>query len=171
MLSHEHTKRAAYLMPISAGPGVTQVEAFKEIKDRVSSAAPHGAAGLTGSGKNGAPMSNKVKGKEKRRRDRCTSIAHKVFHRVRNAHARAGRVAERFKMSKPTRKIQPSAGLTVHVLEDVENGEDLPVVGHQRLPHHVGRRHQVLQDLQGGADHLTVSGVQGVWKVKVREGH
>lgn len=63
----------------------------------------------------------------------------------------------------------PSAALTVHVLEDVENGEDLPVVGHQRLPHQVGRRHQVLQDLQGGADHLPVPGVQGVWKVEVRE--
>lgn len=71
--------------------------------------------------------------------------------------------------SQATHADTPSVSLTVHVLEDVENGEDLPVVGHQRLPHHVGRRHQVLQDLQGGADHLTVSRVQGVWKVKVRE--
>lgn len=51
-------------MPISTGPGVTQVEAFKEIKDRVSSAALHDAAGLTGTGINGAPMSNKARGRE-----------------------------------------------------------------------------------------------------------
>lgn len=38
-------------MPISTGPGVTQVEAFKEIKDRVSSVALHGAARPTGTGK------------------------------------------------------------------------------------------------------------------------
>lgn len=62
----------------------------------------------------------------------------------------------------------PSVSLTVHVLEDVENGEDLPVVGHQRLARHVCRGHQVLQDLQRGADHLTVSCVQGVWRGKVR---
>lgn len=53
-------------MPISTGPGVTQVEAFKEIKDRVSSVALHGAARPTGTGKNGAPMSNKVKGRGKK---------------------------------------------------------------------------------------------------------
>lgn len=53
--------------------------------------------------------------------------------------------------------------LTVHVLEDVEDGQDLSVVRHQRLPHHVSGHHQVLQHLQGGADHLPVPGVQGVW--------
>lgn len=61
------------------------------------------------------------------------------------------------------------ARLTVHVLEDVENGEDLPVVGHQRLSHHVGRRHQALQELQGGADHLAVPGVQGVCRAEGQE--
>lgn len=54
--------------------------------------------------------------------------------------------------------------LTVHVLEDVEDGEDLPVIRHQRLTHHVAGHHQVLQDLQGGADHLTVPRVQGIWR-------
>lgn len=39
-LSRQHTKRPAYLMPISTGPRVTHAEAFKQIKDRVSSAAP-----------------------------------------------------------------------------------------------------------------------------------
>lgn len=34
-------------MPISLGPGVTQVEAFREIKGKVSSTAPHNAARLT----------------------------------------------------------------------------------------------------------------------------
>lgn len=52
--------------------------------------------------------------------------------------------------------------LTVLVLEDVEDGEDLPVVGHQGFSHQLGRHHQVLQDLQRGADHLAVPGVQGV---------
>lgn len=60
--------------------------------------------------------------------------------------------------------------LTVLVFEDVEDGEDLPVVGHQRFSHQVGRHHQVLQDLQGGADHLAVSGVQGVCGGKERRG-
>lgn len=59
--------------------------------------------------------------------------------------------------------------LTVLVFEDVEDGEDLPVVGHQRFSHQVGRHHQVLQDLQGGADHLAVSGVQGVCGGKGKE--
>lgn len=54
--------------------------------------------------------------------------------------------------------------LTVHVLEDVENGKNLPVIGHQSLAHHVVRHHQVLQDLQGGAHHLAVPRVQGVWR-------
>lgn len=47
MLSRCHTKRPAYLMPISPGPGVTQVEAFREIKGKVSWTAPHNAAKLT----------------------------------------------------------------------------------------------------------------------------
>lgn len=58
--------------------------------------------------------------------------------------------------------------LTVFVLEDVEDGEDLSVVGHQGLSHQLGRHHQVLQDLQGGADHLAVPGVQGVCRGKQR---
>ena len=53
--------------------------------------------------------------------------------------------------------------LTVHVFEYVEYGQYLPVVGDQCLPHEVGRHHQVLQDLQGGADHLVVTGVEGIW--------
>ena len=53
--------------------------------------------------------------------------------------------------------------LTVHVFEYVEYGQYLPVVGDQCLPHQVGRHHQVLQDLQGGADHLVVTGVEGIW--------
>lgn len=56
--------------------------------------------------------------------------------------------------------------LTVHVFEDVENGEDLPVVGHQSFAHQVGGEHQVLQDFQGGTDHLAVPRVQGICKAK-----
>lgn len=54
--------------------------------------------------------------------------------------------------------------LTVVVLEDVEDGEDLSVVRHQSFSHQLGRHHQVLQDLQGAADHLPLPGVQGVCK-------
>lgn len=45
--SHCRTKRAAYLVPIYPGRRVTQVQAFREIKDRVSLMAPHNAARVT----------------------------------------------------------------------------------------------------------------------------
>lgn len=136
-------------------------------------------------GENGAPMSNgcSSEGRNERCGDRCPTLgartARLAFHGFVNAPARQQRAKKKWANTKgsapawaasqATHADTPSVSLTVHVLEDVENGEDLPVVGHQCLPHHVGRRHQVLQDLQGGADHLTVSRVQGVWKVKVRE--
>ncbi len=68
----------------------------------------------------------------------------------------------------PRINTQPFARLelTVHVLEDVENREDLPVVGHKSLSHHFSRHHQKLQDLQGGADHLAVPRVQGIWRTR-----
>lgn len=58
----------------------------------------------------------------------------------------------------------PHAGsLTVHVLKDVHDGEDLTVIGHQGLAHHVRRHHQVLQDLERHADDLPVPEVQGIY--------
>lgn len=45
--SHCRTKRAAYPVPIYPGRGVTQVQAFREIKDGVSLMAPHNAARVT----------------------------------------------------------------------------------------------------------------------------
>lgn len=59
------------------------------------------------------------------------------------------------------------SALTVHVFEDVEDGEDLSVVGHQGFSHRVAGHHQMLQNFQGGADHLAVPRVQGIWKAKI----
>jgi len=50
----------------------------------------------------------------------------------------------------------------VLVLEDVHDGEDLAVVWDERLAHQVGGHHQVLQDLERGAQHLVVPHAQGV---------
>lgn len=52
--------------------------------------------------------------------------------------------------------------LTVVVLVEVEDGQDLPVVGHQCLSHHLCRRHQVLQYLERRADDRSVPCVQCV---------
>jgi len=52
--------------------------------------------------------------------------------------------------------------LTVHVLEDVQDGEDLSVVRDQRLTHHLCWNNQVLQNLQCGADDLPAPRVEGI---------
>ena len=45
--------------------------------------------------------------------------------------------------------------------EEVEDGEDLSVVGHEGLANGVRAGDEGLQDLQGDGDDLWVSGVQG----------
>ena len=55
--------------------------------------------------------------------------------------------------------------LTVLVLVDVEDGKDLSVVGDHGLSHHLSRHHQMLEDLQCGADDSGVPGVEGICRV------
>lgn len=82
-------------MPISTGPGVTHAEAYKEIKDRVSSAALRGPAGLTGTEKMEPQCQTDVQVRRRNEscRDRCTTqearIAHVAFHWFINAGASA----------------------------------------------------------------------------------
>lgn len=49
----------------------------------------------------------------------------------------------------------------VGVAEDVEDGQDLPVVGHQGLADHVAAQHQLLDHLQHHRDDVGVARVQG----------
>lgn len=56
---------------------------------------------------------------------------------------------------------------TVLILVDVEDGKDLSVVGDQSLSNHLSRHHQVLQDLQCGADDSGVPGVEGICRETV----
>jgi len=58
--------------------------------------------------------------------------------------------------------VDTISGVQVLVLEDVHDGEDLAVVWDERLAHEVGGDHQVLQDLEGGAQHLVVPHAQRV---------
>ena len=52
--------------------------------------------------------------------------------------------------------------LTVLVLENPENGEDLPEVGNQGLADPVFRHHQLLQGLHHVAEHLGDPRVQAI---------
>lgn len=87
-------------MAISTGPGVTHAEAFQQMKDRVSAAALHGPATLTAPEKMEPRCQTdvKVRGRNERRRDRCSTqearIAHITFHGFINAPARAGTSAQ-----------------------------------------------------------------------------
>ena len=49
--------------------------------------------------------------------------------------------------------------------EEVEDGEDLSVVGHEGLADGVGAGDEGLQDLQGDGDDFWVSGVQGSYRI------
>lgn len=60
--------------------------------------------------------------------------------------------------------------LTVHVLEHVEDGQDLSVVWHQSFSHHLSWHHKVLQNLQCGTDHLPVPCVQSIWEREQQSG-
>ena len=51
--------------------------------------------------------------------------------------------------------------LTVFVLEDVENGEELPVVGEEGLTNVLAGLDQELEGLQGPTHDARVPGVQG----------
>jgi len=53
------------------------------------------------------------------------------------------------------------AKVGIFCLEEVHDGENLSVVGHQSLSNGVGAGHECLQDLQGNANNLWVSRVQG----------
>mmetsp|Transcript_9033 Transcript_9033/g.21117 ORF Transcript_9033/g.21117 Transcript_9033/m.21117 type:complete len:379 (-) Transcript_9033:163-1299(-) len=55
----------------------------------------------------------------------------------------------------------PVANVDVAVLEDVQHRENLAVVGHERLPHHLARDHQLLQHLEDDDDDDRVAGVEG----------
>ena len=50
---------------------------------------------------------------------------------------------------------------TVFVFEQVEHGQDLSVVWHQRLSDHLAAHHQLLQHLEHLAHDLVVTGVEG----------
>lgn len=98
-------------MPISTGPGVTQVEAFKEIKDRVSSAALHGAAGLTERGEKWSSHVKYSKREGKKAqvyRAGCQHTSQHLSPVYKCSRACWQGSREISKMGKPTRKIQPS---------------------------------------------------------------
>ena len=52
------------------------------------------------------------------------------------------------------------AQVHVAVFEQVEDRQDLSIVGHEGLTDGVGAEHQLLQDLQSNGDDLLVAGVQ-----------
>mmetsp|Transcript_72987 Transcript_72987/g.176111 ORF Transcript_72987/g.176111 Transcript_72987/m.176111 type:complete len:245 (-) Transcript_72987:370-1104(-) len=58
------------------------------------------------------------------------------------------------------RIVDAVAQVEVPVLEDVEHGQDLAVVGHERLADHVARDDHLLQDLEDGADDLGIPCVE-----------
>jgi hypothetical protein len=51
---------------------------------------------------------------------------------------------------------------TISILEYVEDGKNLAVVGHQGLAYHVSWRDQSLDDFECGAHNLLVPGVEGI---------
>lgn len=53
--------------------------------------------------------------------------------------------------------------VAIAVSEDIENGEDLPVVGDQGLADHVSAEDKFLDDFEHDCDDFRVSGVQGGW--------
>ncbi len=57
-------------------------------------------------------------------------------------------------------EVEYEKALTVLRLEDVEYGEELPVVGHEGLPDVLARLDQQLQGLQSPAHDAGVPGVQ-----------
>merc|ERR1719446_1550327 len=62
----------------------------------------------------------------------------------------------------PLRVVHRVADVQVPHLEDVEDRQDLAVVGHERLADHLARRgvHHELQELEDGRDDLGVAGVE-----------
>lgn len=62
------------------------------------------------------------------------------------------------------RVVNLVADVSVADLEQVEDGEDLAVVGHEGLTDGVRAGHEGLQDLQGDRDDLNVTGVQGDYR-------
>jgi len=58
--------------------------------------------------------------------------------------------------------VDTVAFVNVLVFEDVEDGQDLPVVRHEGLPDAVGGDHEVLEDLERGADTGLLPRVEGV---------
>lgn len=62
------------------------------------------------------------------------------------------------------RVVNLVADVSVADLEQVEDGEDLAVVGYECLTDGVRAGHKGLQDLQGDRDDLYVTGVQGNYR-------
>jgi hypothetical protein len=56
--------------------------------------------------------------------------------------------------------------LTIHVLKDVQDWQDLTVVGQQSFAHHLRRHNQMLENLERHTDDLSVSEVQGIYVVE-----
>ena len=52
------------------------------------------------------------------------------------------------------------AHILVALLEQVENWQDLAVVGHKSLTNRLGAKHERLEDLERDGDHLAVTGIQ-----------
>jgi len=57
--------------------------------------------------------------------------------------------------------VNSVAKVGIFCLEQVHDGKNLSIVGHQSLTNSIGAGHECLQDLQGNADNLWVSRVQG----------
>ena len=61
------------------------------------------------------------------------------------------------------RVVDSVAAVEVHVFENVQDGENLAVVGNQSFANDIGRDDEVLEDLQGRADGRSASRVQSVF--------
>ena len=53
------------------------------------------------------------------------------------------------------------AGADVAVFVEVEDGQDLSVVGHERFADHLAALHELLEHLEHDRDDLSVTGVEG----------
>ena len=59
------------------------------------------------------------------------------------------------------------SNVLVALLEQVEDGQDLAVIGHQSLTDGLRAEHERLEDLQGDHDDLRVAGVQSGYTSKL----
>ena len=64
------------------------------------------------------------------------------------------------------RIVNAVALVQVLLLEEVHDGQDLAVVGHERLTNGVAAEDEGLEDVEGRGDNLVITGVQGLYTKK-----